>query len=128
MAAPPGSLVIIGVPIRIWEWAFPFVARPPFTQTDLTGRTRILAPQRLWCCQAPWFDASKAMLREWLASPEPRPIVALYVDPRSGAIARLTDSERPDLRAVVSQLAETDSAETLDQGILDVLRKLLGGR
>jgi hypothetical protein len=128
LSAPPGSLVIIGVPIRIWEWAFPFVARPPFAQTDLTARVRILAPQRLWCCQAPWFDASKTMLRDWVADPEKRPIVALYVNPRTGSIVRLTDSDHPDLRSVVSQLADTESAETLDQGILDVLRKLLGGR
>lgn len=126
LAAPPGSLLIVGVPIRIWEWGLPFVAKPPFTRTDLTARVHIVAPQRLHCCQAPWLDATKAILREWSARPEHPPIVALYVDPRTGVISRLTDAENPDLRSLVPVLLEIDSAVALDKVLTDLLEDVVG--
>lgn len=127
LAAPPGSLVIVGVPIRIWEWAFPFVTRPPYTSVDLNAHARIVAPQRLHCCQAPWFEATKETLRAWMSDAEHPPIVALYVNPRTGRIARLTDAENPVLRSVIPVLLETNTADTLDRAIFDVLEKLVGG-
>lgn len=51
MNAPPGSLVLIDVPVSNWEWAVPFVARPPYAAVDLTERASIVAPELLHCCR-----------------------------------------------------------------------------
>jgi hypothetical protein len=124
LAAPAGTLLMVGAPIRLWEWGIPFLARPPFTATDLTARVHLLAPQRLHCCLAPWYEETKTMLRNWLALPTKPPIVAIYVD-AGGAISRVTDAERPELRTIVPALVATDSAETLDRAIVDTLRTLV---
>jgi len=128
LAAPRGSLVIIGVPVRIWEWAYPFVTRPPFTRMDLNAHARVIMPLKLHCCRAPWFDDTKKMLREWVAQPDHPPIVALYTDPRTGSIARLTDAENPGLRTVIPMLLDTGSADALDKALVDVLEKMVGPR
>jgi hypothetical protein len=49
--APPGALVVIGVPGQSWEWALPFAARPPFASSDLTQRAFIVSPRELHCCR-----------------------------------------------------------------------------
>ena len=57
--APPGSLVIAGVPRRSWEWALPFAARPPFSSVDLTRRVRLVSPRLLYCCRGQWHDDTR---------------------------------------------------------------------
>ncbi len=47
LAAPEGSLIIIGAPGRSWEWALPFAVRPPFQRIDLSTRVFIVSPRAL---------------------------------------------------------------------------------
>lgn len=121
-ASEPGTLVIAGVPISSWEWASPFMARPPYTQTDLTAKVRIITPWRLHCCRAQWLDYTRARLGEWTAAPAP--IVALYANPRTGAISRLTDEDYPSLRAIVTALEQIETRDALDRAIIRLLQDL----
>ena len=128
MATAPGSLVIVGVPISSWEWAAPFMAQPPYTQIDLTARVYIVTPSRLHCCLGPWLDYTRVNLKHWAALPNPSPIVALYFNPRTGAMSRLTDEDYPALRTIVPTLLQTDTLDALDRAILRMLEDLVGTR
>ncbi len=128
MATAPGSLVIVGVPISIWEWAAPFMAQPPYTGSDLTKRVHLITPRRLHCCGAQWLDYTRTRLREWAARPSPSPVVALYVNPRTGAVSRLTDGDYPALRPIVTALIQIDTLDALDRAILRMLEDLVGAR
>lgn len=125
VATAPGSLVIIGAPIRSWEWAAPFMAQPPYTRTDLTARVSIITPRRLHCCPAQWRDRTRFALTTWMAHADHPPIVALYVSPHTGAIHRLSDAEYPALRDLVPMLADVDTAEALDKAIQNLLERLV---
>ncbi|MBA2303986.1 MAG: hypothetical protein H0W08_15315 [Acidobacteria bacterium] len=125
LATPPGSLVIVGVPISSWEWAAPFMAQPPYTRTDLTQRVYIVTPWRLHCCRGQWLAHTRRTLEEWNARRPPTPIVALAFDPRTGAVSRLTDAEYPGLRTLVPALREIDSLEALDRSLLRMLDQLV---
>jgi hypothetical protein len=126
LSSPEGSLFIVGVPVSSWEWAAPFVARPPYTSTDLTTRAEIVMPLRLHCCRGAYWDAeTRAALEK--ASRTGAPIVALYASP-NGEIRRLTDTEDPDLRTLVESLSGIRSTDSLDGAIQDILRKLVAGR
>jgi hypothetical protein len=127
MHAPEGTLIIAGAPVPSWEWAAPFMARPPYAQTDLTARGFIITPRLLDCCRGQhWESATRHRLRLWLAQPNPA-IVALYVN-HDGEIRRLTSSEDSDLATLVRLLPEIASADNLDGAIVDILRKLVAGR
>jgi hypothetical protein len=124
--APEGSLFLVGVPVASWEWAAPFVARPPYATTDLTKRALIVMPRLLHCCRGRYWDAeTREALRSW--SVTRAPIVALAVSP-TGEVRRLTDSEEPQLRTLVTYLLNVGSGDNLDGAILDILRKLVAGR
>ena len=60
--------------------------------------------------------------------PKPSPIVALYVNPRTGAMSRLTDQDYPALRTIVPTLLQTDTLDALDRAILRMLEDLVGTR
>jgi hypothetical protein len=75
-AAPEGSLLIVGAPSRSWEWALPFAAQPPFTQTELAERVRIVSPVLLDCCQDQWMERTQRIIRTWSLR-EPTPAVAI---------------------------------------------------
>jgi hypothetical protein len=126
LATPPGSLVIVGVPISSWEWAVPFMAQPPYTKTDLTQRVYLVSPWRLHCCRGQWLDYTRRTLEAWRV--RPGPIVALYFDPATGAMSRLTDSEYPGLRSIVPALLQSDSLDALDRSLLRLLEQLVAGR
>ena len=126
LSSPEGALFIVGVPVSSWEWAAPFVARPPYTSTDLTTRAEIVMPLRLHCCRGAYWDAETRAALEKAARTR-APIVALYASP-NGEIRRLTDAEDPDLRTLVESLSGIRSTDSLDGAIHDILRKLVAGR
>jgi hypothetical protein len=128
LSAPPGTLLIAGAPVRSWEWALPFVARPPFAPEDLTRRVRIITPQLLHCCRGQWEDYTRATVRAWTAeSPRP-PALALYWDERTGELSRVTDAQAPDLSTILTLLTDIDGAEAMNDTLVRMLRELVAGR
>jgi hypothetical protein len=126
LSAAPRTLFIVGVPVPSWEWAVPFVARPPYAGSDLTQRASIVMPHRLHCCRDEWWEnETREALRAWTGSGAP--VVGLYVSPQ-GEVRRLTDGEEPQLRELASFLPSIASRDNLDGAILDILRKLVAGR
>jgi hypothetical protein len=122
-AAPEGSLLLIGVPPRSWEWALPFAMRPPFARTDLTTRVYSISPRALSCCSLQWFDETRKTLREWSAGAGRDSTVALRWDPVTGALSRATDRDTPQLPVLARALLDMQAAEldrTLER-MLDVL-------
>lgn len=128
-AAPPGTLMIVGVPRSSWEWASPFVLGPPFAPEGLVERVRLVTPWRLHCCgREPWDTATRLDLRGWLQSSPRPPIIALRFAPGTGAVSRATDADVPELHGIIPVLLQTTSAETLDAVIGDILERIVAGR
>jgi hypothetical protein len=124
---PDGALLLVGVPIPSWEWAVPFAVRPPYTASDHTGRVSLVTPERLHCCRGPhWERETRRALADWKHRGG-GVVVALLVD-AAGQVRRLTSREDPDLRTLPDVLAGIPSRESLDQAIVDILRKIVAGR
>lgn len=126
LAMPAGSLVIVGAPLKSWEWAVPFMAQPPYTRTDISARVYIVSPWRLHCCRSVWLEYTRRTLRAWAARPDHPPIVVLYFAPRTGDLSMLTDREYPALRSIIPVLLQTDSLDATDHAILHILEDLVG--
>lgn len=126
LAAPPGSLIIVGAPDRSWEWALPFATRPPFTRTDLSERVFIIAPRPLYCCAGQWFADTRRTLTAWSTGPARDSAVALRWDPDTAALARVTERERPDLPSLARALLDLDQ-KTLDVTMRRMIEILTGG-
>ena len=124
LAAPEGTLLIIAAPVRSWEWAVPFVARPPYTRADLTKRAFLVSPWLLHCCRSQWWDDTRKTLGTWSDRPDHPPIVVLQWNSHNGAMSRLADQDYPDLRTLIGILMQTDTLEALDRGILRVTDQL----
>jgi hypothetical protein len=114
LAAPEGSLVIVGVPRRSWEWALPFAARPPFTTLDVTRRVGVVSQVALHCCHVRWDEDTRRTLKGWHDQREPGPVIALSWDASTGVMSRLTDREDAYLRAVVVAAMATEGPEALE--------------
>jgi len=118
LAAPEGTLIIVGVPAPSWEYALPFAAQPPFTSTDLTRRATIISEVSLHCCPADQWDAhTRARLREWLVRPDAPPVIAMYWDPQTGRRARLSDRDDPSLRMLMHLLLSSGDPAALASNI-----------
>jgi hypothetical protein len=129
LAAPPGSLLIAGAPRRSWEFALPHALRPPFTSADLTGRVSVISDPSLHCCPAHQWEAyTRGALRAWITDPKRPPVIALYWDPDTGTLARLTEREEPFLRPMMTVFLETGDAAALERAIQDMLSQLVAGR
>ena len=127
LEAPAGTLVLVGAPVSSWEWAAPFVARPPYAASDLTSRAFILTPRALDCCRGRhWEDRVRKDLQAWASRPGGA-ILALYVT-ETGEVRRLTGGEDPELVLLVQVLPEIATGDALDGALTDVLRTLVGGR
>jgi hypothetical protein len=127
LAAPEGTLIIVGAPASSWQWAAPFVARPPYTDTDLTARARIITPRVLDCCQGVhWDRGTRRALEEWVREGD-APVIALHAR-SDGEIRCLTGAEDPELATLVRFLPQLESGDTLDTVISDVLRKVVAQR
>ena len=121
--APAGSLIIAGAAVSSWEWAAPFVLRPPFVGPDAGARVTLITPWLIDCCRAQWEQETRRRLREWLARGGGE-IVALRWDRANPGRFRLTSTEEPYLRSLIPVLLETDSRATLDRGLRSVLDNL----
>lgn len=126
LAAPPGTLILMRVPVKSWEWGIPFVLRPPYQTSDLTTKVRVVAPWQLYCCGAQqWGDYAREHLRAWMSSAPRAPIIALNFDPQSGAVTRVTDAQEPELAALVPVLLQTDTAEAMDLALVRLIEKFV---
>lgn len=126
LAAPPGTLILMRLPVKSWEWGIPFVLRPPYQTWDLTTKVRVVAPWQLYCCGAEqWGDYAREQLRAWLSSSPRAPLVALNFDPQTGAVTRVTDTQEPELAALVPVLLQTDTAEAMDLALVRMMDKFV---
>ena len=122
--APPGTLLLMSVPTKSWEWGVPFVLQPPYQTEDLTPRIRLLTPWRLYCCGADqWGDYARRQIRAWMDSPGPPPVIAIRFAQGTGAMSRVTDRENPELRAVLPVLLGTDTPQALDLALVELLER-----
>ena len=126
VAAPPGTLILMRLPVKSWEWGIPFVLRPPYQTWDLTTKVRVVAPWQLYCCGTQqWGDYAREHLRAWTASSPRAPLVALNFDSRTGAVTRVTDAQEPELAALVPVLLQTDTAEAMDLALVRMMDKFV---
>ena len=123
LSTPEGSLLIVGAPVRSWEWALPFAAEPPFTRTDLAERVSIVSPVLIDCCRDQWMERTRRIVHAW-SQRASAPSVAIRWDARTGAYTKLTDREDPALRSHVVALLEADTSEALDRDMLTILRRV----
>lgn len=120
---PQGTLLLVSVPRTSWDWATPFVLRPPYAPVDLSARVHLLTPFRLHCCgPLQWDVQAREALRRW--SVGNAPVVGLHVA-ESGAVSRVTDVERPELRTLARILMQTDSWSTLDGAVVNLLEQVV---
>jgi hypothetical protein len=124
LAAPAGALIVAVAPVRSWEWALPFVLRPPFVSSDVQGRALVVTPHLLHCCRGQWEAFTRETLRVWLAREDRPPAIVLRWDAQTGGLFRLTEREEPYLRPVLAVLVDTDSAASLDRAILNLAERL----
>jgi len=121
-AEPEGTLVITGVPSSSWAFAVPYALQPPFTPTDLTRRLFVVSDSTNHCCNAAlWQEYTRHALQAWHDMPDHPPVVALYWNPTTGRMSRVSDRDDPQLRTLVSLMLETRNREGLDS----VMRGLL---
>lgn len=123
LATANGTLLIVGAPVRSWEWSLPFAAQRPFTGTDLAERVSIVSPILLDCCRDQWMSRTQRTIRIW-AGRESAPVIALTWDARTGVGSKLTDRDDPGLRNLVMALVDADSAEALDRSLLSILARI----
>jgi hypothetical protein len=124
LGAPPGSLIIAGAPVSSWEWAAPFVLRPPFANAQAAERVTLITPWLVDCCRAQWEDETRRRLDRWLASGGRGEIVALRWARGPRTAFRLSTAEEPYLRSLVRVLLDTDSRIALDTAIRSLLDQL----
>ena len=121
-ADPEGTLVIAGVPRSSWAFAIPHSVRAPFISNDVSKRLLIISDSFDHCCDAPqWERYTRNALHRW--NEEARPaVVALYWDPRTARMSRVSDRDDPQLRTLASLLIETRDRASLDSQIQGLLR------
>ena len=125
---PDGTLVLVGVPARSWEWALPFVARPPYASTDYGTRVSIISPRALHCCRVPWEAYTRDAIAHWEARPDHPPVVGLSWDGVSGAMSRVTSAEDPALGPTLVLIRQASGPLALDQALTGVVRGLVAPR
>ena len=129
LSVPQGTLIIVDAPQRSWNFALPHALRPPFTNTDLTRRVRVISHSSLHCCPAHvWEPYTREAMRAWAADPARPPVVALRWDPDTGVAYRLSDEQDPLLRTLVETLRDTADVASLDRVMLDISHKLVVSR
>jgi hypothetical protein len=124
---PDGTLVVVGAPDRSWEWALPFVARPPYASTDHWARLTVISPRALHCCRAQWEGYTREAVARW-ESAGTRAVVAVFWDAETGALSRVTSAQDSALGATLSVVAQARDPLALDRSIVDVLRTLVAPR
>jgi hypothetical protein len=117
--------VIVGAPVRSWEWALPFAARPPFVRTDLGERVFIVSPRALSCCPTQWFEETRTALQRWSAGGARDVVVGLRWDAQSGALSKSSSTDVPQLAAVARALLEMRQPDELDANLRRMLEALV---
>ncbi len=125
LAAPEGTLLIVGASGSVWEWALPFVVRPPFARVDLTKTVHIVSPRLLHCCRGQWEADTRQTIAAWRARPDAPPVIAVRWNEQTGALLRTTDRETPDLRSLVTYLAEIPAGDDMDRILSGALQRLV---
>ena len=129
MNDPDGTLILVGVPTASWAFAVPLALRPPFTRTDLTRRVLVVSDSSLHCCPVShWNEYTRQALQAWHGRADRAPVVAMYWDGRTGRLSRVSDTDDPQLRTLISLIVETDSRETLDSAIRGLLKNFVAVR
>ena len=129
MAAPPGTLIITDAPQRSWNFALPHALRPPFTGEDIPSRVSVISHSMIHCCPAVlWEPYTRDAMRAWISNPAHPPVIALYWDPDTGRLSRLSDRQEPFLRTLVALLLDTRDVASLDSLMLDISHKFVAGR
>ena len=122
-ASPEGTLVIAGVPRSSWAFAVPHSVRAPFISNDVSQRLLIISDSFDHCCDAPqWERYTRDALHRWNEEAGRPAVVALYWDPRTGRMSRISDRDDPQLRTLASLLIETRDRASLDSQIQGLLR------
>jgi len=115
---PAGTLIIAGVPRLSWAFSVPYSVRPPFTPTDVTTRVSVISDSSDHCCNAIlWEEYTRTRLREWHGRSDRPPVVALFWNPQTQRMTRVSDADDPQLRTLAGLLLEAKNREALD-GIL----------
>ncbi len=115
---PDGTLIIAGVPRLSWAFAVPHSVRPPFTPTDLTKQVFVISDSSDHCCNAVlWNDYTRAALRAWRDRPDHPPVIALYWNPTTSRMSRVSDRDDAQLRTLASLLLDTRDRASLDSVI-----------
>jgi len=129
LGSPQGTLIIAGVPRGSWDYALPHALRPPFTVEDLTRRVTVISDSSSHCCPAVRWDAyTRGALHAWLDRPDRPPVVALYWNPDTGQLSRVSERDEPYLRPLMKVFLTTDGRPALDEAIHDTLRELAAPR
>ena len=127
--APQGTLILAGAPRRSWDFALPHALRPPFTREDLTRRVTVVSDSSIHCCPAILWEAyTRGALHEWLGRPDQPPVIALYWNPDTGQLSRVSDTDDAYLRTLMKVLVETKTRAALDEAIHDTLWALAAPR
>jgi hypothetical protein len=127
--APQGTLIIAGAPRRSWDFALPHALRPPFTREDLTRRVTVVSDSSIHCCPAILWEAyTRGALHEWLGRRDQPPVIALYWNPDTGQLSRVSDADDAYLRTLMKVLVETKTRAALDEAIEDTLFALAAPR
>jgi len=115
---PDGTLILAGVPRLSWAFAVPHSVRPPFTPTDLTKQVFVISDSSDHCCNAVlWNDYTRAALRAWHDRPDRPPVIALYWNPTTSRMSRVSDRDDAQLRTLASLLLDTRDRASLDSVI-----------
>ena len=129
LAAPPGSLIVVGAPARSWEYALPHATNPPYTSTPLRPRVSIIYRAALHCCSIDQWDYyTRQTVRVWMAQPTRPPVIALYWDPQTGALSRVREQDEPYLRTLMSVLLDTSDRGALDGALARMFAELVAPR
>jgi len=129
MTAPPGTLLIAGVPRSSWAFAVPFSVRPPFTARNVTDRMFVISDTFDHCCDAAlWNEYTRHALQGWHARADRPPVIALYWNPRTGRMSRVTDRDDPQLRTLVNVLLDIKGRPALDSAVRALLSDYVGLR
>jgi hypothetical protein len=89
----------------------------------------IISDSSIHCCPAVnWERYTRAAVSEWLNRPDRPPIIALYWNPDTGQMSRVSESDEPYLRPLMKVFLTTDGRAALDEAIHDTLRDLAAPR
>lgn len=124
---PDGTLVVVGAPDRSWEWALPFVARPPYASADHWARLTVISPRGLHCCRAQWEGYTREAVARW-ESAGTRAVVAVFWDAETGALSRVTSAQDSSLGPTLSVVVQAQGPLALDRSIVEFLRTLVAPR